>query len=371
MNPLLPYDLPLDGAHLIEASAGTGKTFTIATLVLRLVLEAGRTIDEILVVTFTRAATAELRDRIRRRLAEALALCSSSTPPDADPTGLAAHLARRRAAGHGPADLQALTAALRSFDTAPIFTIHGFCQRVLQEFAFESGMSFEATLAEDSLALQREIVADYWATRTYAAPRSLVDYLIHQANVTPTTLDALADAAARARGIELTPAPSSGDAAIDPADLDASVVAWQAARAAVAARLDAGRTEAEAILSHSPALRHGSYTRTNVPRWLDQVDAWARGHATPPSEDAIREKWVRFTSDAVDAATKDGHATPHHPLFDAIDRLRDVDDVVSEAMARWAEGVRLGLLPYLRRETDVRRRRANAQTFDDLLHDLA
>ena len=60
--------LPLSGAYLIEASAGTGKTFTLTAWLLRLLLEGGVPLPKLLVVTFTRAATAELRDRVRRRL---------------------------------------------------------------------------------------------------------------------------------------------------------------------------------------------------------------------------------------------------------------------------------------------------------------
>lgn len=372
MKALAPYDLPLDGAHLIEASAGTGKTFTIATLVLRLILEAGLTIDQILVVTFTRAATAELRDRIRRRLAEAHAIAALEAPRDDGAADVADRLARRRAEGHGPADAAALTAALRAFDTAPIFTIHGFCQRVLQEFAFESGMSFEATLAEDELALRREIVADYWSTATHAAPPSLVAYLLGPpARLTPAKLDRLADAVGRARGIEWTP-PAPGDApAADVAVLAGAVEAWRAARAAAAAALAADRAEVEAVLTLSPDLDHRKLSRAHVPRWLDQVGAWLRGDAAPPSGADIRSKWERFAASAVAEATKDGRATPRHPFFDACERLLRIDDDLAGAMARWADGIRLGLLPYLRRETEARLRRANAQTFDDLLHDLA
>src|SRR5574337_1295282 len=72
MTPLKPLAVPLRGTHLIEASAGTGKTHTITTLYLRLLLEAERPVGHILVVTYTDAATAELRARIRHRLRAAL-----------------------------------------------------------------------------------------------------------------------------------------------------------------------------------------------------------------------------------------------------------------------------------------------------------
>jgi len=73
--------LPLHGRHLVEASAGTGKTHTLADLYLRLVIEAGHEVDRILVVTFTKAATAELKTRIRRRLTEARARLAAAAEP--------------------------------------------------------------------------------------------------------------------------------------------------------------------------------------------------------------------------------------------------------------------------------------------------
>ena len=70
MQRLDPLDTPLAGFNLIEASAGTGKTYTITALYLRLVVEARIPVNRILVVTYTNAATKELRDRIRSRLAQ-------------------------------------------------------------------------------------------------------------------------------------------------------------------------------------------------------------------------------------------------------------------------------------------------------------
>ncbi|MEP6956681.1 MAG: UvrD-helicase domain-containing protein, partial [Chthoniobacterales bacterium] len=120
------------GTMLIEASAGTGKTFTIAFLVLRLLLERPElTIDRILVTTFTELATAELRGRIRERLRAALALFGGGPSDDELLLQLRKRHPDQRAAA------TRLEAALVNFDEAPIYTIHGFCQRVLAERAFE------------------------------------------------------------------------------------------------------------------------------------------------------------------------------------------------------------------------------------------
>ena len=129
LQPLDLYTLPLTGVQLVEASAGTGKTWTIAGLYVRLLLETEEAINHLLVVTFTKAATAELRDRLRRRLVEVeSALLQGES---ADPFCQWA-LARFT----GDARLAAITKlgdSIRRFDEAAIFTIHGFCQRVLNE----------------------------------------------------------------------------------------------------------------------------------------------------------------------------------------------------------------------------------------------
>lgn len=146
------------GTSLIEASAGTGKTYTIAMLVLRLVVEQDVPIDKLLVVTFTKAATEELKDRIRGRLAYAKRALAghADTTDSAISTWLAqvdlpSEIIKRR-----------LDLALLDIDQAGIFTIHGFCQRVLREHALASGQLFDAELTDDLLAIKQACADDFW-----------------------------------------------------------------------------------------------------------------------------------------------------------------------------------------------------------------
>jgi exodeoxyribonuclease V beta subunit len=150
------------GITLIEASAGTGKTYSIAGLILRFVLEKQIPISNILAVTFTEAATQELRDRIRRRLQAALEDLRRGESEDAI---LEAFLAK----GDIAAGIRDLDVALQSFDEAQIFTIHGFCQRMLNDYAFESGARFDTTLVTDPKPLFQEIARDFWRLRFYGA----------------------------------------------------------------------------------------------------------------------------------------------------------------------------------------------------------
>ncbi|HEY1583000.1 MAG TPA: UvrD-helicase domain-containing protein, partial [Chthoniobacterales bacterium] len=170
------------GRLLIEASAGTGKTFTIAGLVLRLLLErAGLTIDEILVTTFTELATAELRGRIRDLLRDALRAFESGKSENELLRQVLEKYPDHRAA------CARLKDALASFDEAPIYTIHGFCQRVLAEQAFETGTLFDAALVTDERDLLREVTWDFWR-RTFYFDDSLGVLLAIQGKITPKKL---------------------------------------------------------------------------------------------------------------------------------------------------------------------------------------
>jgi len=161
--PLNVFTCPLEGVNLIEASAGTGKTWTICGLYLRLLLERELTVQQILVVTFTNSATAELRTRIRTRIVELLD-CLNGVPtskPDPFIRTLAGNLL-----GRPSATAQNLTArlelALHSFDEAAIFTIHGFCQRALADNPFAAGLPMRTELVESDHDLLMETVHDFW-----------------------------------------------------------------------------------------------------------------------------------------------------------------------------------------------------------------
>lgn len=147
---------PLDrGVTLIEASAGTGKTFSLAGLILLLVAEEHIPIKEILAVTYTIAATAELKERVRERLQEALEQLRRGTSND---PVIARILDRTDAAQ----SIRSINLALQSFDEAQVFTIHSFCQRILQDYAFESGIAFDAELVTDPTPLFQEVARDFW-----------------------------------------------------------------------------------------------------------------------------------------------------------------------------------------------------------------
>ena len=157
-------DFPLTGVQLIEASAGTGKTYSITNLFLRHLVN-GREIGDLLVVTFTKAATDELRGRIRARLAETLE-CLEQRRTTGDEF-LQALLGRIENQGQVPLAIKRLRVAVRAMDESAIFTIHSFCQRALSEFAFHSGQQFQMEVLTDDQELWDQAVADWWRRQGY------------------------------------------------------------------------------------------------------------------------------------------------------------------------------------------------------------
>ncbi|WP_153711666.1 exodeoxyribonuclease V subunit beta [Eikenella corrodens] len=162
--------LPPQGTHLVEASAGTGKTYSIAALFTRLVVLEDWAPENILVVTFTEAATAELKNRLRARLGEVLAALQSGETPDDEFLQhlLAEALAKQE---RGKLILQ-LQAALSGFDTAAIYTIHGFCLRVLGDYAFLCGVPFELETGPADSAARLVAAQDFWREHVADHPQN-------------------------------------------------------------------------------------------------------------------------------------------------------------------------------------------------------
>ncbi len=165
---------PLSGVSLVEAAAGTGKTYNIQNLFVRLVTEKELPAESILVVTYTEAAAAELRDRIHRALTFSLDYLSGQAP-EAEEDRARQLLAN---CDSGRAETL-LRQALRDFDECSISTIHGFCRRVLSENAFESGILFNSELEPDTRPYTDRLCADFFRRRAYAPETDLTDAEIY------------------------------------------------------------------------------------------------------------------------------------------------------------------------------------------------
>ncbi len=188
-QPLDVFTCELDGINLIEASAGTGKTWSIAALYARLLLERGLPVRDILVVTFTKTATAELRDRLRRRLASIRLAIQTGSSDDPFVTGFLRHAVD--AAGLTRQTIQErLDEALAAFDEASIHTIHSYCQRALMETPFSAALPLSMELDTDETGHQQKVADDFWRTHCGGpgVDRGFALHLLATKALTPETL---------------------------------------------------------------------------------------------------------------------------------------------------------------------------------------
>lgn len=174
MNILDPISLPLNQSVLIEASAGTGKTYTMANLYLRLLLGVGcepLTAEQILVVTFTKAATQELRDRIREKLGNVAKWFANPESVEAQQALRDPFLAQlyQQVKPDLAKALLRLRIAERDMDLASIFTIDSFCQKMLFQYAFDSGIRFDIDLQTDESELLKRLSEETWRELFYPA----------------------------------------------------------------------------------------------------------------------------------------------------------------------------------------------------------
>jgi len=340
----------LSGMNLIEASAGTGKTWAIASLYLRLLVERELRPEEILVVTFTEAATQELRARIRRRIREALDVILGKS---ADDEFLVAMRDRAEESGSTEQAAQLLEAALAGFDMASIFTIHGFCLRALQDHAFESGALYDTELMDDQSALAGQVIDDFWRERFFGDANSLLAYAL----LNKWTPDSLA---AFLRSLQLSERdvvlPLYGEAEIERIECEAQAAFDDVRRI--------WRDEREALselLRTSKALSRAEkfYRDDKVEPLLAALAEFVED--TNPL--ALFDGFGKLTASGIAAGTKSSATPPAHPLFEACERLQAAAD--ERLLALKSE-----LVAFYRKRLPERKREGNVRFFDDLLTDL-
>jgi exodeoxyribonuclease V beta subunit len=353
MSPPLPLDLlnvPLTGTNLIEASAGTGKTYAITGLFLRLLLERNLTVQEILVVTFTEAATAELKDRIRARLTQAArAVAGGGSTDDFLNEIVRRHRDREQAAS-------AIGEAIRTFDLAAISTIHGFCLRILRENAFESGSLFDTEVAADEANLTREAVEDFWRTRIAGASALFVSYALRE-GATPDKLFSLLGKSATRPYLTVVPEPAPFDSSREE---DAYLESFRQVRDA----WPAARAEVESIFSGHEGLNRTRYRKAAIPLWLRGMDEYVeRGERDSRLFADIR----KFTTAEIAASMKREFPAPTHPFFVLCEGLREASAELEEMFRRRLLSLKSDLFGYTRRELQRRKVERNIMSFDDLL----
>ncbi|PUE07759.1 exodeoxyribonuclease V subunit beta [Limnohabitans sp. T6-20] len=370
-HALNAHTFPLRGSHLIEASAGTGKTWTIAALYVRLVLGHGSDgtaperpmlPQDVLVMTFTRAATRELSDRIRARLTEAAQVFRGIAEtddaflkqvkeeyPEGEPREQAAHR---------------LALAAQAMDDAAVYTIDAWCQRMLREHAFDSGSLFEENLVGDEAALRLEAVQDYWRQQLYPMATPLVAQVqrvwrdvpaldkdmralmaVPLADAAPGTLAQVFGAALADREAKLAALKQGW---VEKAD---NLLGWIKAQLAVkkhgwnGSLLQVGRSE----------------------KWLEVLKSWAQSDGDFKAlKDAMGNGWSRFTPEGLLECRKDGDIVDLPPESKAYAQLL----VDLQALPEPAQAARLHARIHVMQRMAELKRRSGLFGFADMLQRL-
>ncbi len=364
-NQIDVLTFPLSGTRLIEASAGTGKTYTIAALYVRLILGHGSQHAEllppdILVVTFTDAATKELRERIRKRLTQAASYFREK------PCEYDAFLARLRAdypPEQWPACGYRLELAANWMDEAAVYTIHGWCNRMLQQHAFDSGNLFRQEVDTDDQELLMQVVRDYW--RRFFYPLSVTAcQAVYQLVASPEQLSTLIKPLlfeTEASGLEC--------AATDISDAFSAWEKWENQRL----ELESGarslwldhRQALESLLREASAngiLSGSLYRKASFEEKLSQIAAWASGR-----ESLGLDALIKFGKQKLEAGITKAHQDKagifDHAAFQAIDQLAehcqqeiDIADLIVRHATHW-----------IRARYDSEKQRIARMTFDDML----
>lgn len=342
----------LQGHHLIEASAGTGKTYTISGLYLRLVVEAQWRVDQILVVTFTEAATEELRDRIRGSLEKARGAIAAGSSDDPFFNRLL-----ERLNDPGKADLL-LQRALQSFDQAAIHTIHGFCRRALQDHAFESARPFQVELLPDPSELVREVFNDFWRRQRQDWDRFLAEHLENQG---PDTLMR-----------QLSPYLDKPDLQIcppeQPADCHRAAERYTQAFRGLRNLWEREEESIRRILFEAlENLNRNQYSRDKLQDWLDRLQDTLRWEEAPLQWFASVPK---LGAASLSGATRKNKTAPEHEFFAAMDRTLQELSTLKACLEYKRKELLEQALRYAWEEIPGRKHQRRVQSFPDLLENL-
>jgi exodeoxyribonuclease V beta subunit len=350
MNAAPPQLIPLDAPTLVEASAGTGKTYTITTYFVRAILERDLKPDEILVVTYTKAATAELRARTRQRILDAIRLLDVGSEAGDVLQGVVTASVER--VGRRETEMK-LRAALGEMDRAAILTIHGFCQRLLQDHPLLFGIDFDFEVSEDARSMYSELAVDYWTAELYDAPDWMLRAL-GEKKVNAAQLAKLAKVSVTP-GIEiLGPAPAEVDQAI--------LEQWALFKKKAAELWSTDRGEVVEILTNDEGLSRTYYKQETIAnKWLSALDAFfAKSGFTYPPDFLPRLAQGRLKM-------KKGCEEPRHRFFEACAALWEAQESLVPAFDFAVFRFRERFIEFARMQTKRRREDRAVLTYDDLL----
>lgn len=363
MQPFDAIKTPLTGTTLIEASAGTGKTYTIAGLFVRLVLEQELEVEQILVVTYTTAATEELKTRIRGKLIQtrqALLRGDSCDP--------FIHRLISTLQDPGTAAVR-LDGVLADFDRAAILTIHGFCQRLLHEHAFETGTFYDTELMADPTVYYQEVAEDFWRKNLYDAAPELIGFLLAEKKVGGPEIFHRLMKNVTIPDLEILPKPTEPRLAhLDEYRCLSHQLAadWKSVRRQIGELLTDQALNATIYGSLNPDRRLAGRRARDV-KIAALVESMDRFTGEEVTGFPLFNGFEKFSAARLKRATKKNCVPPEHPFFDLCDRLFGVSEALKTEMERYFLYLKSVFFQFARLALADAKKRYNRQFYEDLL----
>ena len=374
--PLNPITLPLNQISLIEASAGTGKTYTIGSLYLRLLLKAGENnfsrplnVEEILVVTFTDMATEELKKKIRERITDAIDKLTafaetqdkSAFKNDEFLTALCDNLNIFEA-------IHRLKLAEQNMDLAAIYTIHGFCRRMLMQYAFHSGIHFNLELIKDQSDLLVRFANEFWREHFYPLPFEMADFIANELGSPDYVLSLLESDLGKNLIIDLENQQALSISITEFLhqylgkyfkDIKALKRFWLESAGKIS-ELITEELNKDYAKGEPKSLSRRSYNTSRLTKWIDQVNAWAND----PRDYVLNETLMSyFTQSALGEKGEEGASPFIAPIFAELEErasaLMSPDLLRRIILYHYRQGLQQKLLDYKLNHQE--------KSFDDLL----
>ncbi|MFC2558938.1 MULTISPECIES: exodeoxyribonuclease V subunit beta [Haemophilus] len=374
--PLNPITLPLNQISLIEASAGTGKTYTIGSLYLRLLLKAGENnfsrplnVEEILVVTFTEMATEELKKKIRERITDAIDKLTafaetkdkSAFKNDEFLTALYHDLDIFEA-------IHRLKLAEQNMDLAAIYTIHGFCRRMLMQYAFHSGIHFNLELIKDQSDLLVRFANEFWREHFYPLPFEMADFIANELGSPDYVLSLLESDLGKNLIVDLENQQALSISITEFLhqylgeyfkDIKALKRFWLESAGKIS-ELITEELNKDYAKGEPKFLSRRSYNTSRLAKWIDQVNAWAND----PRDYVLNETLMSyFTQSALDEKGEEGASPFIAPIFTELEEranaLMSPDLLRRVILYHYRQALQQKLLDYKLNHQE--------KSFDDLL----
>jgi exodeoxyribonuclease V beta subunit len=362
MKPFHLIQCPLDGTNLIEASAGTGKTYTICSLYARLIIEKSYNVSNMLVVTYTDAATQELRDRIRTVLYDMYTLYNSylknnnfkiSTYPNwmIDLFGQCPPTLQR---------VQNLEMAIRNFDEAAIFTIHGFCHRILKEHAFESGVIFDAQLLTDISHLIQETADDFFRKHFYEASLLFIQYA-RKTKHSPDMIRQWISYVLHSPFVQISPditCPNEDNLCVQEKHYNAY---FEQTRAI----FNNYYKSIYDLMAYDNRLKRNIYPSDAISTYMDSLSVL---FSDSPFTRLPTELLEKFQASAIRKNTRKGFEAPQHLFFDICEELLDSFSNLDELYHQKMTFIKKEFMQKAQPVLFEKKKKLQIQSFDDLLY---